>query len=59
MMKYIINIIGAGIPTIIAGVWIVRYANECRGYEAIGGEWFLVIMIFATLYFFVDKVMHH
>ena len=55
MVKTLVRVALAGIPTTIIGILLIQLVNEHRGYEAIGGEWFAVILIFALFYYLVNK----
>lgn len=45
-----IKVIVSAIPTTFIGTKLVEYTLEQRGYFAVGGEWILMIMIFAAVY---------
>lgn len=56
-MRYVLNVVLAGVPTIAVGMWLIKYVTNLRGYEAIGGEWILIVGIFTALYFLIDRLM--
>lgn len=43
------------IPTILIGQMAIREAKMARGYNAVGGEWMLIIFIFVITYIFLKK----
>ncbi len=43
------------IPTLIIGQMAIREAKMARGYNAVGGEWMLIIFIFAITYMVLEK----
>lgn len=40
-----------------AGIWLMRLAYQQRGYDAIGGEYFLIIAAAWGIYWLVNKIM--
>ena len=43
--------------TYITGKWMIESAAEFRGYDAIGGEYIVIILIFATSFWLVWSVL--
>ena len=42
---------------LVAGIWLMHLAYRQRGYEAIGGEYFLIIAAAWGIYWLVNKIM--
>lgn len=52
---YVIEIIVAAAPTIIAAVLLLPHIQMQRGGVAFGGEWILLALIFVLAFFYIDR----
>lgn len=43
--------------TYVTGQWIIKYVAEWRGYDAIGGEYILLIVIFMGSFWIMLKLL--
>ena len=57
IIRTLLKLAFAGVPTMIIGFLITRLAYAERGYEAVGGEWFLIVGVFAFLFWIINLIM--
>lgn len=43
--------------TYVTGQWMIRFATESRGYDAVGGEYILIIVIFIGSFWVMWKLL--